>query len=98
MLAAHRRYRWHAQPTVLALFLAVAILYGMTLSVAAVLLEEISFRRYPAWTDLVKLFTFALIENLGYRQMLSVFKMRAFGDAPLDVHPAPSSAALARCC
>jgi cellulose synthase/poly-beta-1,6-N-acetylglucosamine synthase-like glycosyltransferase len=63
------------------LFLAVAILYGMTLSVAAVLLEEISFRRYPAWTDLVKLFTFALIENLGYRQMLSVFKMRAFGDA-----------------
>lgn len=64
-----------------ALFLAVAILYGMTLSVAAVLLEEISFRRYPAWTDLVKLFTFALLENLGYRQLLSVFKMRAFGDA-----------------
>ncbi|HEX6850197.1 MAG TPA: glycosyltransferase family 2 protein [Candidatus Polarisedimenticolaceae bacterium] len=63
------------------LFLAVAILYGMTLSVAAVLLEEISFRRYPAWTDLVKLFTFALLENLGYRQLLSVFKMRAFGDA-----------------
>ena len=63
------------------LFLAVAILYGMTLSVAAVLLEEISFRRYPAWTDLVKLFTFALLENLGYRQALSVFKMRAFGDA-----------------
>lgn len=63
------------------LFLAVAILYGMTLSVAAVLLEEISFRRYPAWTDLVKLFTFALLENLGYRQLLSVFKLRALGDA-----------------
>lgn len=62
------------------LFLAVAILYGVFLSVAAVLLEEISFRRYPGWLDLTKLLVFAILENFGYRQMLSLFKVKAFWD------------------
>ncbi len=63
------------------LFLAVAIVYGTLLSVAAVLLEEISFRRYPGWLDLTKLLFYGFLENLGYRQMLAVFKVKAFGDA-----------------
>ncbi len=63
------------------LFLAVAIVYGTLLSVAAVLLEEISFRRYPGWLDLSKLLFYGFLENLGYRQMLSFFKVKAFGDA-----------------
>ena len=62
------------------LFLAVAILYGIFLSVAAVLLEEISFRRYPGWVDLSKLLVFSVLENFGYRQMLSLFKVKAFWD------------------
>ena len=62
------------------LFLAVAILYGVFLSVSAVLLEEISFRRYPGWLDLTKLLVFAILENFGYRQMLSLFKVKAFWD------------------
>ncbi len=62
------------------LFLAVAILYGIFLSVAAVLLEEISFRRYPSWQDLIKLLAFSILENFGYRQMLSAFKVKAFWD------------------
>ena len=62
------------------LFVAVAILYGIFLSVAAVLLEEISFRRYPGWVDLSKLLVFSIIENFGYRQMLSLFKVKAFWD------------------
>jgi cellulose synthase/poly-beta-1,6-N-acetylglucosamine synthase-like glycosyltransferase len=62
------------------LFLAVAILYGIFLSVAAVLLEEISFRRYPGWLDLAKLIVFGILENFGYRQMLSLFKVKAFYD------------------
>ena len=60
------------------LFLAVAILYGIFLSIGAVLLEEISFRRYPGWVDLSKLLVFSVIENFGYRQMLAVFKVKAF--------------------
>jgi cellulose synthase/poly-beta-1,6-N-acetylglucosamine synthase-like glycosyltransferase len=62
------------------LFLAVAILYGMFLSIAAVLLEEISLRRYPGWVDLTKLLAYSVIENFGYRQMLSAIKVKAFWD------------------
>lgn len=60
------------------LFVTVALLYGVFLSVAAVLLEEISFRRYPSWMDLTKLLVFGVLENLGHRQMLSIFKIEAF--------------------
>ncbi|HET9299981.1 MAG TPA: glycosyltransferase [Candidatus Polarisedimenticolaceae bacterium] len=64
----------------LLLFVAAAGLYGIFLSVSAVLLEEMSFRRYPSWVDLTKLLVFAVLENLGYRQMLAFFKVRAFLD------------------
>ena len=62
------------------MFLAVAILYGMFLSIAAILLEEISFRRYPGWLDLTKLLAYSVIENFGYRQVLSAMKVKAFWD------------------
>lgn len=62
------------------LFLAVALVYGIFLSVAAVLLEEISFRRYPGWVDLTKLLVFSVVENFGYRQVLALFKVKAFWD------------------
>ena len=62
------------------LFVAIAILYGVFLSIAAVLLEEISFRRYPGWIDLTKLILFSILENFGYRQLLSIFKVKAFWD------------------
>jgi cellulose synthase/poly-beta-1,6-N-acetylglucosamine synthase-like glycosyltransferase len=62
------------------LFLAVAILYGVFLSVAAILLEEISFRRYPSWEDLLKLLVFGVIENFGYRQFLALVKVKSFYD------------------
>ena len=64
----------------LLLFLAVAILYGIFLSIAAILLEEISFRRYPSWEDLLKLLLFGILENLFYRQALALFKVKAFWD------------------
>ena len=63
------------------MFLAVAVLYGMFLSIAAILLEEISFRRYPAWIDLMKLLAYSVLENFGYRQILSAMKVKAFWDA-----------------
>jgi cellulose synthase/poly-beta-1,6-N-acetylglucosamine synthase-like glycosyltransferase len=50
-------------------FLAVAIVLGGVLSLAAVALEELSFRRYPRITDLLHLFLLALVENFGYRQL-----------------------------
>jgi cellulose synthase/poly-beta-1,6-N-acetylglucosamine synthase-like glycosyltransferase len=65
------------------LFFAASVVYGVFLSIAAVLLEEISFRRYPGWIDLIKLIVFAVLENFGFRQMLSVFKIKAFYDVVL---------------
>jgi cellulose synthase/poly-beta-1,6-N-acetylglucosamine synthase-like glycosyltransferase len=62
------------------LFFAIAVLYGVFLSIAAVLLEEISFRRYPGWIDLSKLIVFGILENFGYRQMLALFKLKALWD------------------
>ncbi len=62
------------------LFMVFAIFFGVFLSVAAVLLEEISFRRYPNWEHLATLVLFAILENFGYRQILSLFKVKAFWD------------------
>ena len=54
---------------ILLAFLAVAIVLGGVLSLAAVALEELSFRRYPRLSDLLHLFVLALFENFGYRQL-----------------------------
>jgi cellulose synthase/poly-beta-1,6-N-acetylglucosamine synthase-like glycosyltransferase len=62
------------------LFLIFAVFFGVFLSVAAVLLEEISFRRYPGWEHLAMLVIFGVLENFGYRQILSLFKVKAFWD------------------
>jgi len=62
------------------LFFVLAVMYGIFLSVAAILLEEISFRRYPRWEDLMRLLLYGIVENFGYRQVLALFKVKAFYD------------------
>ncbi len=57
-------------------FLMVAVVLGFALSVAAVALEELSFRRYPRMTDLVRLFFLAGLENLGYRQLSAWWRLK----------------------
>lgn len=51
------------------LFFLAAIVYGALLSVAAIALEELSFRRYPKATDLLRLVAYGVLENFGYRQL-----------------------------
>jgi cellulose synthase/poly-beta-1,6-N-acetylglucosamine synthase-like glycosyltransferase len=51
------------------LFFLAAVVYGTLLSVAAVVLEELSFRRYPRVTDLLRLALYGVLENFGYRQL-----------------------------
>ncbi len=51
------------------LFFLASVVYGSLLSVAAVALEELSFRRYPKLTDLLRLAAYGVLENFGYRQM-----------------------------
>jgi cellulose synthase/poly-beta-1,6-N-acetylglucosamine synthase-like glycosyltransferase len=62
------------------LWLIFSVVFGIFLSVAAVLLEEISFRRYPGWQHLAMLVFGGVLENFGFRQLLSLFKVKAFWD------------------
>lgn len=62
-------------PFVLA-FMCVAIILGGALSLSAVALEELSFRRYPRMSDLVRLFVLALAENFGYRQLNAWWRLQ----------------------
>ncbi len=62
-------------------FLTVAVFLGSALSVAAVALEEISFRRYRRFRDLVTLLGIALVENFGYRQISTWWRLRGLVSA-----------------
>lgn len=61
-----------------ALFLTVAVGFGLLMSLWAIVLEEVSFRRYPRRGDALRLVAFALIEGFGYRQMTVWFRLVAF--------------------
>jgi cellulose synthase/poly-beta-1,6-N-acetylglucosamine synthase-like glycosyltransferase len=61
-------------------FLVVAVLYSMLLSLTAVLLEDLAFRRYPRVRDLGYLALASVVENLGYRQATAWWRLRAFWD------------------
>jgi cellulose synthase/poly-beta-1,6-N-acetylglucosamine synthase-like glycosyltransferase len=61
-------------------FLAAAVLYGVVLSVCAVLLEDLAFRRHPRGRDLARLVMAAIVENFGYRQLTAWWRGRALLD------------------
>ncbi|WP_305805034.1 glycosyltransferase [Stenotrophomonas sp. YIM B06876] len=56
-------------------FLAAAIGLGVLLSVNAMLLEELSFRLYTRPRQQLWLFLAAVLENFGYRQLTSVWRV-----------------------
>jgi hypothetical protein len=61
----------------LALFILIMTLamgYGTLLSLGSVLLEETTLRRYPGLRHLVILIAFAVLENFGYRQIVTFFR------------------------
>ena len=63
-------------PTAFWTFLLLAIGLGMMLSASALLLEEISFHVYKRPSELLALAAAALIENLGYRQLIAVWRLQ----------------------
>src|SRR3990172_8948851 len=60
------------------LFLTLAIFYGIFLSTASIYLEEVTYRRYPRWSHLLRLLFYGVIENFGYRQINSFWRCQAF--------------------
>ena len=55
--------------------LLVAVSLGILLSVSAFLLEEISFHVYPKSKHVLFLLLGAVLENFGYRQLNSLWKV-----------------------
>jgi hypothetical protein len=63
-------------PGLLLLFILLGFVYGGFLSVGAVLLEELTYRRYPRLGDLLTLLAFAVLENLGYHQLVLFYRFQ----------------------
>jgi cellulose synthase/poly-beta-1,6-N-acetylglucosamine synthase-like glycosyltransferase len=63
------------------LFLAVAVGYGIFLSVAALAVEELTYRGYPRWRDLGVGLLAAVVENFGYRQLHAWWRLRGLVQA-----------------
>jgi cellulose synthase/poly-beta-1,6-N-acetylglucosamine synthase-like glycosyltransferase len=63
-------------PVLLVLFILLGFIYGGFLSVGAVLLGELTYRRYPRFRDLLTLVVFAMFENIGYRQVVLYFRFQ----------------------
>jgi hypothetical protein len=59
------------------LFLAAGLLYGLCLSLATLLLEELSFRRYREPRDLLRLAAAAAVESVVLRQQHSWWRLVA---------------------
>lgn len=56
------------------LFVLLSLAYGGLLSIGAVLLEELTYRRYPGYRDLATLLWFAFTEHIGYRQIILYYR------------------------
>ncbi len=63
-------------PKLFVLFVLLGLVYGGFLSVGAVLLEELTYRRYPKGRDLLTLLIYAVIENFGYRQVVLFYRFQ----------------------
>jgi cellulose synthase/poly-beta-1,6-N-acetylglucosamine synthase-like glycosyltransferase len=59
-------------------FFAVAVLSGVFLSLAAVLLEDLAFRRFERPGELLRLVAYSVAENFGYRQLMTGYRVRGF--------------------
>jgi cellulose synthase/poly-beta-1,6-N-acetylglucosamine synthase-like glycosyltransferase len=57
------------------IFLLLAVGLGVLLSVSSVLLEEMSFHIYPKPGQIITLFFVAFLDNLGYRQIMAVWRL-----------------------
>jgi cellulose synthase/poly-beta-1,6-N-acetylglucosamine synthase-like glycosyltransferase len=66
--------------TYLIAFAVVAILLGVLLSVSALALEEFSFRRHRSGMDVTRMLTYSVLENFGYRQLVTFWRALAYVD------------------
>ncbi|HZF43277.1 MAG TPA: glycosyltransferase [Sphingomonadaceae bacterium] len=63
------------KPDLALIFLALSVLFGILLSLGALMHEELQVRRTPSARGLATLALSAVVENLGYRQLNSAFRI-----------------------
>ncbi|CAI3806570.1 glycosyltransferase family 2 protein [Rheinheimera sp. MM224] len=63
-------------PAALLAFLVVTIGFGILISVVALVLEEMSYPVYPGGRSIMRLFLMAVLENFGYRQLNSWWRLK----------------------
>lgn len=72
---------WHRVDYPFALlFFIVSVVLGTLLSISSIFLEELSSKRYPRYRDIFILGAYSVLENLYYRQFLSLVRAKAFLD------------------
>lgn len=59
-------------------FLTIAVLWGMMLSILAVVMQDMEFKWLSRWSSLARLLSFSLLENIGYRQLTIFWRLRGF--------------------
>jgi hypothetical protein len=69
------------EPAFAALFFAVALGYGILLSLTALLVEELSYHRYDHWRDLGVAVAASIVENVGYRQLHAWWRLQGLWQA-----------------
>jgi hypothetical protein len=58
------------------LFLIFGYAFATLISIGAVLLEEMTYRRYSAWREVAKLLLYCLLEHFPYRQMTMIWRLQ----------------------
>jgi len=59
-------------------FLALTFVFGVFVSVGALILEELQLHRYPRPGDLALLTLVAVVENFGYRQINNLWRIAGY--------------------
>jgi hypothetical protein len=62
------------------IFLFLAVILGVILTMFALILEELTVKKYSDPSDLGRLLLLGLIENFGYRQLVTVWRLRGLWD------------------
>ena len=65
-------------PGIALLFFVLAIMNGIILSIMALVLDDLLFKRYERARDLLKMVAAAFFEFMGYRQILAVQRTASF--------------------
>lgn len=62
--------------TTVSLFLLIAYGWGLVLSLLAVALEQTNYHYYGRWRDRLAMVAWAFLENIGYRQLNTLWRLR----------------------